>query len=588
VNGAIFETTTLGSFGDPATGAGSYTATFTGATTANTINPSFNVVQVVTLSFTNTDTEPSTIDFMSSGLTLDVHGFTASHSVTTTAGGVTLEAAPLTVDATGAALGVPVNNPDLAGGSYTATASDSTHTATDTFTVVPLALNNGGTTTMTLLTGGAGTVLQLRSIAGAGAAGVHGLKANTAYDINWGMVQTTGINTIGTFTSTATGGIPIPGVQIIIPAGSAGNHLITIVEHATGADALFNQVQEDTFGPTGLGSQYGDLIFLETITAVALPTVVNVGQAFTVTGTGLFAATTYFTSITSVTGGFGATGQLYSQFTTDASGGIPPATKLTFPAAPALGAACADPTKYPEKATSYYVHLSQGSQFPGAEDGEALVILSANAPTNASSVAAGHSVSIAATGLCAVTAYNVIFNYVLGSGGVTFTGQTVSAFVTNILGSGSAVFTVPAATVPGSYVIQLQRLAPTTALGVLNVPPSLAVTGVVTPGCTTTSCFTLSGSITKDTKGVFTGLDATFTNTASGPVTGIVYAVVHNSLGQTVYYTTASITPASGSTSTAFLVLTGLPPGTYSVSVFATDTGGNAISVSTSTSVTLP
>jgi hypothetical protein len=195
-------------------------------------------------------------------------------------------------------------------------------------------------------------------------------------------------------------------------------------------------------------------------------------------------------------------------------------------------------------------------------------------------------VTLSGTGLCPSQAYNVIFNYV--TNGVTFTGQTVSAFVTNTVGSGTGVFTVPAATIPGSYVIQLQRLSPTTLLGVLNVAPTLIVVGGSVQTCNTTSCFTVSGTVTKDTKGSLTGLDATFTNAATTSVTGIVYAVVHNSLGQTVYYTTATITPAASGTATAFLVLSGLPAGTYSVSVFATDTGGNAISVSTTTSVTLP
>jgi hypothetical protein len=362
--------------------------------------------------------------------------------------------------------------------------------------------------------------------------------------------------------------------------------VITIIEHATGTDALFNTVDKniesenlETF------SQYGDLVFTESITAIAAPTVVNVGQTFTLSGTGLFGATTYYTTLTT-TGG-ASSGQLYSQFTTDASGSIPAATSLTFPPLSALSSSCSDGTAYPEKATSYYVHLSQSSQIGiGGQDGQALVILSANAATNTSTVAAGRSVTLTANGLCASQAYNIIFNY--ATNGVTFTGQTVSAFVTNTVGSGSGVFTVPASTAPGSYVVQLQRLSPTTLLGVLNVPPTLTVTGTSIGSCNTTSCLTLSGSVTKDTKGILTGLDATFTNSATSSVTGIVYAVVHNSIGQTVYYTTATVTPSSSGTATAFLVLSGLPAGTYTVTVFATDTSGNAISVSTTTSVTLP
>jgi len=584
-NGAIFVSTTVGSFGDKA--AGSYTDTFTGSTTANTISPAFTVTQVLTLSFdTATGDGTGTIDFLDSGLTLSVHGFSATAAVTVTAGGATLNTGSITTDATGKALGQAVTNPDLAQGTFTATASDATYTATDMFTVTPLVAPGAGTT-LTVLVGGAGTVTSLRTVTGYG---VHGLKPNTIYDVNWGMVQTTGKNVIGSFTSTATGGIPLPGVQITIPPGSAGNHIISLIEHVTGNDALFNVVDTNIESEAlEVFSQYGDMVFFETITAIATPTVVNVGQTFTLSGTGLFAATTYYTSITTASGFSG--GQLYSQFTTDSSGSIPAGTSLVFPALPALPGpgigTCSDGTAYPEKATSYYVHLSQASQVAGGgQDGQALVILQGSVALNATSVAAGRSVTLSGTGLCPSQAYNVIFNY--ATNGVTFTGQTVSAFVTNTVGSGSGVFTVPAATIPGSYVVQLQRLSPTTLLGVLNVAPTLVVVGSTVKDCNTTSCFTVSGAITKDTKGSLTGLDATFTNAATTSVTGIVYAVVHNSIGQTVYYTTATITPPASGTATAFLVLSGLPAGTYSVSVFATDTSGNAISVSTTTSVTLP
>jgi hypothetical protein len=587
-NGAIFVSTTAGSFGDKA--AGSYTDTFTGSTTANTINPAFTVTQVLTMNFdTATVDGTGTVDFLDSGLTLSVHGFTASTAVTVTAGGVTLNTGTVTTDATGKALAQAVTNPDLAQGTYTATASDGTYSATDTFTFLPLVAPGSGST-MTVLSGGAGTVTSLRTVTGVAPYGVHGLKANTAYDINWGMVQTSGKNVITSFTSTATGGIPLPGVQITIPAGSAGNHVITIVEHATGNDALFYVVDANIDAESlEVMSQYGDLVFSETITAIATPTVVNVGQTFSLSGTGLFSATTYYTTI-STTGGT-SSGQLYSQFTTDTSGSIPAATSLTFPALSALPGpgtgTCSDGTAYPEKATSYYVHLSQASQIGGGgQDGQALIILSGSAILNSTSISAGHSVTLTANGLCPTQAYNVIFNY--ATNGVTFTGQTVSAFVTNTVGSGSGVFTVPASTAPASYVVQLQRLSPTTLLGVLNVAPTLTVTGGSVGSCNTTSCFTVSGSITKDTKGILTGLDATFSNAATSSVTGIVYAVVHNSIGQTVYYTTATISPSASGTATAFLVLAGLPAGTYTVQVFATDTSGNAISVSTTTSVTLP
>jgi hypothetical protein len=88
-NGAFFVSTTAGSFGYKA--AGSYTDTFIGSSTANTISPAFNVAQVLTLSFdTATADGTGTIDFMDTGLSLTVHGFTASTAVTATAGDVSL------------------------------------------------------------------------------------------------------------------------------------------------------------------------------------------------------------------------------------------------------------------------------------------------------------------------------------------------------------------------------------------------------------------------------------------------------------------------------------------------------------------
>jgi len=70
-------------------------------------------------------------------------------------------------------------------------------------------------------------------------------------------------------------------------------------------------------------------------------------------------------------------------------------------------------------------------------------------------------------------------------------------------------------------------------------------------------------------------------------VTAVVYAVVHNSAGQTVSYSTATLQLAAGATGIAYPVLFGLPSGTYSVTVFVTSTSGVAISTSQTVSVTL-
>jgi hypothetical protein len=62
---------------------------------------------------------------------------------------------------------------------------------------------------------------------------------------------------------------------------------------------------------------------------------------------------------------------------------------------------------------------------------------------------------------------------------------------------------------------------------------------------------------------------------------------VHNSAGQTVYYTTATITVAAGGSATAYDVIAGLPSGTYSVTIFAVSTSGTAISTSSTVTVTI-
>jgi hypothetical protein len=71
---------------------------------------------------------------------------------------------------------------------------------------------------------------------------------------------------------------------------------------------------------------------------------------------------------------------------------------------------------------------------------------------------------------------------------------------------------------------------------------------------------------------------AAYKNNAPYNVTGTVHLVIYNSIGQTVYYSTASVKPAGGELVTAYLVTSGLPPGVYTASLFVTSKGGIAIS----------
>ena len=51
---------------------------------------------------------------------------------------------------------------------------------------------------------------------------------------------------------------------------------------------------------------------------------------------------------------------------------------------------------------------------------------------------------------------------------------------------------------------------------------------------------TATGTPTTTTIGANKAVQTTFTNNSNAPVTAIVYAVVHNSAGQTVAYSTAT------------------------------------------------
>ena len=82
----------------------------------------------------------------------------------------------------------------------------------------------------------------------------------------------------------------------------------------------------------------------------------------------------------------------------------------------------------------------------------------------------------------------------------------------------------------------------------------------------------------------------TFSNHLAVDVAGIVIMVLKNASGQTVYFTTSTITLSGGPTASigsAYLVAFGLPAGTYSATFFAFTFGGVAISTPTTSSLTI-
>jgi hypothetical protein len=64
--------------------------------------------------------------------------------------------------------------------------------------------------------------------------------------------------------------------------------------------------------------------------------------------------------------------------------------------------------------------------------------------------------------------------------------------------------------------------------------------------------------------------------------------VLRNNSSQTVYFSTGTVTIASGAIGTVELIEFGLAPGTYNATFFAFTFGGVAISLSTSALFTLP
>src|SRR5437879_9307687 len=87
-----------------------------------------------------------------------------------------------------------------------------------------------------------------------------------------------------------------------------------------------------------------------------------------------------------------------------------------------------------------------------------------------------------------------------------------------------------------------------------------------------TTTYTLMGPPLQSTLNGLPCIKANYLNAAGSKTEfGVVYAVVHDTLGQTVLMTPAAITPAAGANATAFLILAGLPAGVYNVSVFAVD-----------------
>ena len=87
--------------------------------------------------------------------------------------------------------------------------------------------------------------------------------------------------------------------------------------------------------------------------------------------------------------------------------------------------------------------------------------------------------------------------------------------------------------------------------------------------------------------GPYQSVEISYVNGINATVTGIMFMVVHNYLGQTVEISTATLTLAAGANGTAYPIAFGLAAGQYSATLFVTSTSGVAISEATTASFTV-
>jgi len=637
-NGAFWsvETSALGEEPSGATPASGYTATVSQASIGAVNEPTYGVTPWMSFTLSGV-TSSETISFGTTP-TVWFHGFTATKSCTLMAGIIPITfTAACTIGANGeesVTVGVLAGSAgaiDLSGGSHTLTGSDGVVTSTLSAFILPVSIAAGSdgspAETLSVNVGSAGTVTTLRT---ATSYGIHGLMASTLYTIVWDPTQGTQ-TTLGTFTSTATGGVPTPGVQVTIPAGSSGDHIIGL--ETGGADIFFNALGASTVTPPGVEAvnnpnidasnnvksslstnivigQYGDDIFQMGSTLNVTPAVDTVGSTLSFTGSGLPVATGFDIGVSkagtnnggtscALTGSGSSTPPtiLLSSFTTNGIGSVPTSTAVPLTDMPT--------TPGYEQGTPYCAFIETGINFGTIHDtAAASFILQASGSLNSSVSPIGGNVLLTAHGLASGETYKIIFApyfTAIGFDGSTVAGTFVGTLTANNYGEGMGTLTVPGAiqTTTGiqsvslgtGYQVELQEAGPTIATNnvALAAPPSIVVGGT-TGSCSNegTTCMVLSGTPTVGKSGANTVISTSFTNTSNAPQTAYIYAVVHNALGQTVLYATSTLNGvAPGASQTGQLVLFGLPSGTYTATVFVVSTSGTALSTSATVSVTI-
>jgi hypothetical protein len=585
--GAFFEDTTpLTDTAYSATATPTTPTTYLLTVTENTAGPANILSPSIGITPWATAPTVSSVDF-TTATSITGHGFSNTETLTMKVDGTAATSGTCPTGATGTCT-MSGTTPDVAGGSQsvTATGSLSGQVATaGTVTVNAIASSNGAQTILPDV-GSAGTTAVLRT---GSTYGIHGLLANTAYEVMWN--SHTGPIMVGTFTSTSTGGIPVPGVQFTVPGDSSGVHIIDI-QTISGASAFFGStVAGDVAGTlTGYTSAYGDMLFSNTATLQTTPSVASIGSPEGISGNGLAAAQQYIVTLSS-TGLCPSSSQVtqpaLGSFTSTSAGGVPSGTSITLTDTPTTTETGTVENFVVQTAANFGVSLAPIAAC-------AQFVLAASAADNMTTAPAGHSVTLNAHALNGGGAvYNVVFNYALNALGSSYTGTTVGVVAPSTTGAGTVNWTIPPGTQPGTYAVQLVLSSVGTSTlkagsAVLNVPLEITVGSVSSTSCNNTSCIGVSGS-TFTTQGVYNGISSSFTNNSNQPVTAFAYAVVHNALGQTVDISTATLTNVgAGQSATAFNVLFGLAPGTYSVTLFVTSSAGTAISSTSTVSVTIP
>jgi len=145
-----------------------------------------------------------------------------------------------------------------------------------------------------------------------------------------------------------------------------------------------------------------------------------------------------------------------------------------------------------------------------------------------------------------------------------------------------------------TYVVSVNNLGKGTWTLVVSAKTLAGLSGSVTATVTVTSTactscgtgtFTFPSTPAYEKLSTFNGVNVTVTNTQSSAVTAIIFAVFHNSAGQTLQVATGSVAVAADTTQSAFVPTT-LASGTYSVNVFVWSTAGVSLSSSEQITVT--